>query len=80
MIPIEGEPAATCAPELTIRFLTQELPSVPVIVNNKAIKKHTKLIVTHDVELATITEKINAAKTKELAEGQKATKIAKKTK
>ena len=60
--------------------VTKELPSIPIIVNTKAIKKHTKLIVGNDVELMKITETLQKEKAAKLAEGQKAAKISKKSK
>ena len=45
---------------------------MPVIINPKAIKKHTRLMIMPDAELTSITEKLNQAKAKELADETKA--------
>ena len=36
----------------------QELPSIPLIINKKPLKKHTKLMIVADAELHTLTEKM----------------------
>lgn len=49
----------------------EELPSIPVITNPKAIKRNTRLIVTEDAELTKINEKIAKDKADELAKAGK---------
>ena len=52
----------------------QELPHVPIIINTKPVKKHTKLLIAPDAELTKIQETAAKAKADETAASQKAAK------
>ena len=51
---------------------TEELPSIPAIINPKLIKKHTRLMIMPDAELSKIQDNMNKDKAKQRAAESKA--------